>query len=162
MFGPKLTACILTPMTQRITPRLYIHCGHIEDGFWFGSLQQWFRLFYNGSLSERSLADVETSFGTGTPNQAQFVLTWYRYEDDIYSRDKRAASRVLHGLHKEAAILADDPDPHIDVSKHVYQWLVNNTPPAIREGLLPETRANICRSIGPYSRGLGYKDAMEK
>jgi hypothetical protein len=82
MLDPRPTAYILTPMIERTTPRLYIHCGHLDDGFTFALLLQWVRLFYNGPLSERSLADIETGFGTGAPNHAQYVLTRYRFKDD--------------------------------------------------------------------------------
>lgn len=45
LLGPRLTACIITPMAGVIEPRLYIHFGDVETSLTFTSLLQWFRLF---------------------------------------------------------------------------------------------------------------------
>ena len=90
LLGPKLSACLFTPMLNKITPRLYIYCSNVEDGVSFVSLVRWFKLFYNGPLSKDKLADVQTGFGTDGPNPARFTLVWTLSEDDAYIPDKRA------------------------------------------------------------------------
>jgi hypothetical protein len=162
LLGPRLTACLITPMSGRISPRLHIHCGNVEHGVTFASLLQWFRLFYDGPLSDRVLAGIQTGFGTAHPNPAQFTLTWTIPADNAYDSDRIKANRVYHGLRKEASRLSVMPNLRINASQHVYQWLVNDTLPAIREDLLPEARAKFCGMIGPYFKTLGYKAAMSK
>jgi hypothetical protein len=160
LLGPKFSACLFTPMLNKITPRLYIHCGNVEDGVSFVSLVQWFKLLYNGPLSKDKLADVQTGFGTDGPKPAQFTLVWTPPEDDAYIPDKRAMNRVLHNLRKEASHLADDANKGIDAAMYVYHWLVNDNTPAIRVDRLPESRAKVCHLIGDNFKALGYKAAM--
>jgi len=98
LLGPRLTACITTPMAGVVEPRLYIHFGDVENGLTFTSLLQWSRLFYDGPLSQRKLASIETGFGTGPPNPAQYKLV-FDVVEEAYESDKTAICRVLTRRH---------------------------------------------------------------
>ena len=122
LLGLKLTACLITPMAGVIEPRLYIHFGNVENGLTFMSLLQWFRLFYDGPLSQRKLAGIETGFGTGRPNPAQYKLIFDIIEDPAYESDKTAINRVPKGIRDEAINLGLDANRCIDVKPHLYEW----------------------------------------
>lgn len=69
-------------------------------------------------------------------------------------------NRVLHNLRKEAALVAEDANEHIDAAMYVYHWLVNDDVPAVRVDRLPESRVKVCFLIGENFKALGYKAAM--
>jgi hypothetical protein len=68
--------------------------------------------------------------------------------------------RVLKGLRKEAIRFALNAKQRIDINRYVYDWLVNDEIPAIREGVLPKAREIGCRMIKDNFRLLGYRAAM--
>jgi hypothetical protein len=58
LLGPKLSACLVTPMAGIIPPRPHDKFGDIEDGVTFASLLQWCGMFYGGPLSKRKLGTI--------------------------------------------------------------------------------------------------------
>jgi hypothetical protein len=159
LLGAKLTACLITPMAGIDSPRLHINFGEIESGVTFASLLQWFRLFYEGSLSEGKLGSIQTGFGTGPPNPSQYLLVFDPHEDDIYEADQNAINNVTSQLRLEALRVANGS---VDIKRHVYEWLANDDKPLTPRNRLAIAREKVYRMIGPVFRELKYTGAMRK
>jgi hypothetical protein len=160
ILGPKLTACLVTPIAGIIPPRLHNKSGDIEDGVTFASLLQWLRMFYDGPLPKRKLGTIQIGFGTAAPDPAQYLLVPAPLQDPSYASDETAVNRVLSGLRKEADRLVLDANRRIDVKVHVCQWLVDDTTPGIGENLIATSRHKVCRMIESNFKILKYKAAM--
>jgi hypothetical protein len=120
LLGPKLTACLVTPIAGIVQSRLHIDSGEIERGVTFASLLYWFHLFYDDPLSECKLSNVQIGFGTGPPDPSHYLLTFDPLEDDIYLSDQTAINNVLSHLRLEAGRIALDANRNIDTKRYVY------------------------------------------
>jgi hypothetical protein len=127
-------------MERVMEPRLRIHCGEADGGASFASMVQWFRLFFNGVMSDGRYTGIRTPFSSGSPDPSQIKLYWKYFDDTPTMRYKHALCRVMNGLRKDAVRLAAGPSKDIDVPRYVYGWLVDNEVLAIREDLLFESR----------------------
>jgi hypothetical protein len=123
---------------------------------------QWFRLFFNGVMSEGRYAGVRTPFNSGSPNLAQIKLYWIYTEDTPIMQYEYELCRVMNGLRKEAVRLAASPSKDIDIPHHVYGWLVDVKVPAMREDLLFEAKQKVCSMIGPKLKMLGFRAYQRK
>jgi len=161
LLGPRRTACIITHVAGVIKPRLYFRFINVENGITITSLLQWFQLFYDGPLSQRKLANIETGFGTGPRNPAQYKLV-FDVVEEAYESDKTAINRVLRGIREGAISIQLDANRRIDVKLYLYEWLANSAAPIIADNRLSNAREKVCRMVGPKFRVLEYKAAMKK
>lgn len=161
ILGPSLSACLISPVAGIITPRLHVACGTVFNGATFASMVQWFKLFYDGVLSEGRYAGIRTSMSTAAPNPAQFELIWDDSSDKVFKKNRKAATKVLHALRKEAVRCAADPNKDIHVRRHVYNWLVDHKVSADAEDGLLEAKEKMCLMVGSTFQILGY-DAATK
>lgn len=161
ILAPLLSACLISPVSGVITPRLHTHCGTSSNGATFASMVQWSRLFYDDVLSEGRYAGIRTLMSTAAPNPAQFDFMWDLSGDEVFKANKQAATKVLLALRKEAVRLAADANKNIDVRRHVYNWLVNEDLSAEAEDGLLEAKGEMCLMVGPSFQELGYYSATK-
>jgi hypothetical protein len=154
LLGPRLTVCLITPMAGRALPRLHIHCYTSSGGVTFACLLQWFCLFYDGPLSDRIFAGIQTGFGLQLPSSTLYKLVWG--DDNGTTFDQECMSTVL----RELGMFAGGRTTTADVARHVYNWLVHGNSLPNNEERVTIAKDRVCEMIGTNFKALGFRGAL--